>query len=236
MKLQNIVDCSNNDAIMSSIKCELKSCPNKAGWCYIVDNVHLKILPAHIKTWSIAINDGTATLDMPPTILVKSLMPAKQSLSNPMRDPYSKSSNSGSTPTPSSGTAVHVPAPTPPPQIIYQMMPHGYQHPYGLPTCYHGTPEPPQLHHDVRSSSVISGPDGLERLASYIHWLVRKNPTLATSLFEAKAALVQGDFIFDTVEHVTDDEFTKMAISPGIKVLLRTQIKRFKKAEAKGHM
>ena len=79
MKLQNIVDCSNNDAIMSSIKCELKSCPNKAGWCYIVDNVHLKILPAHIKTWSIAINDGTATLDMAPAILVKSLMPAKQS-------------------------------------------------------------------------------------------------------------------------------------------------------------
>ena len=157
MKLQNIVDCSNNDAIMSSIKCELKSCPNKAGWCYIVDNVHLKILPAHIKTWSIAINDGTATLDMPPTILVKSLMPAKQSLSNPMRDPYSKSSNSGSTPTPSSGTAVHVPAPTPPPQIIYQMMPHGYQHPYGLPTRYHGTPEPPQLHHNVRSSRLFLG-------------------------------------------------------------------------------
>src|SRR5436190_15658243 len=75
MKLQNIIDCSNNDAIMSSIKCELKSCLNKAEWCYIVDNVHLKILPAHIKTWSIAINDGTATLDMGPAILVKSLMP-----------------------------------------------------------------------------------------------------------------------------------------------------------------
>ena len=148
--------------------------------------------PAHIKTWSIAINGGTAMLDMAPAILVKSLMPAKQSLSNPMRDPYPKSSNSGSTPTPSSGTAIHVPTPMPAPQIIYQMMPHGYQHSYGLPASYQGTPEPPPPHHDVRSSSVVSGPDGLERLASYIHWLVRKNP--------------------------------------------RTQIKRFKKAEAKGHM
>ena len=78
--------------------------------------------------------------------------------------------------------------------------------------------------------------DGIERLASYVHCLVRKNPTLATSLFEAKNALVQGDFVFQTIEHVTDDEFTKMAISPGIKVLLRTQIKRFKKAESKGHI
>src|SRR5436190_24131142 len=119
MKLQNIIDCSNNDAIMSSIKCELKSCLNKAEWCYIVDNIHLKILPAHIKTWSIAINDGTATLDMAPAILVKSLMPAKQSLSNPMRDPYSKSSNSVSTPTLSSGIAGHVPALMLAPQIIY---------------------------------------------------------------------------------------------------------------------
>ena len=38
-----------NDAIMTSLKYELKSCPNKAGWCYIVDNVHLKVFPAHIK-------------------------------------------------------------------------------------------------------------------------------------------------------------------------------------------
>ena len=30
MKLQNIVDCSNNDATLSSIKCKVKSCPNKA--------------------------------------------------------------------------------------------------------------------------------------------------------------------------------------------------------------
>ena len=78
--------------------------------------------------------------------------------------------------------------------------------------------------------------DGIERLASYVHWLVKKNSTLATSLFETKNTLVQGDFTFQTIEHVTDDEFTKMAISPGIKILLRTQIKQFKKAESKGHI
>ena len=85
MKLQNIVDCSNNDPVISSLKCELKSCPNEAGCCYIVNNVHLKVFPIHIKAWSIAINEGTAILDMPPAILVKSLIPAKQSLFNPLR-------------------------------------------------------------------------------------------------------------------------------------------------------
>src|SRR5437773_324439 len=130
MKLQNIIDCSNNDAIMSSIKCKLKSCPNKARWCYIIDNIHLKILLTHIKTWNIAINDSTAMSNIAPAILVNSLMPAKQSLSNPMRDSYSKSSNSDSTLTPSSGTTVHVPMPAP--QIIYQLMPHSYQYPYAV--------------------------------------------------------------------------------------------------------
>src|SRR5438046_1182659 len=122
----------------------------------------------------------------------------------------------------------------PMPQIIYQMMPHSYQYPYGLPAPYQGSPEPLPPYYDVHSSSVISEVDSIERLASYIHWLVRKNPTLATSLFEAKNALFQGDFIFETVEYIINDEFSKMEISPGIKVLLRTQIKRFKKAEAKG--
>ena len=36
--------------------------------------------------------------------------------------------------------------------------------------------------------------------------------------------------------HITDDEFMKMAISPGIKALLTKKIKCFKKAEAKGHI
>ena len=169
MKLQNVVDCSTNDAIMSSAKCNLKSCLNKSGWCHVIDNVHLKLFPIHIKAWSIVINDGTATMNTPPAILVKSLMSAKQSLSNPLREPCAKSSNSRSTLTSSSSTAVHAPVPTPMPQIIYQMMPHSYQHPYGLPTPYQGSPEPPTLHHDVHSSSVVSGVDGVETLASYIH-------------------------------------------------------------------
>ena|SRR5947207_7818263 len=90
-----------------------------------------------------------------------------------------------------------------------------------------------QHHHDIRGCSVVFDLDGVERLIFYIHWLVRKNSTLAASLFEAKNALIKGDIVFETIEHVTDDEFTKMTISSGIKLLLRTQMKRFKKEEAR---
>ena len=236
MKLQNVIDCANNDEIMASIKCELKTCPNKAGWCYVIDNIHLKVFLIHIKAWSVAINDNTATLDTPPAILVRSLMPAKSTLSNPMRDSSSKTSNSSVTATPSSGPAFNAFTPTATPQVIYQMLPHGYQHPYSLPMPHQHTPEPAQYHHDVRSSSVVSGLDGVERLGTYVHWLVRKNPTLAAALYEAKNALIDAQFIFDTVMFVTDAEFENMGISPGIKVLLKTMIKGFKKAEAKGRV
>ena len=64
--------------------------------------------------------------------------------------------------------------------------------------------------------------DGIERLATYIYWLVKKNPTVATSLFEAKNTLVQKDFIFKTVEHITDDEFATMVISSWIKAFKDT--------------
>jgi hypothetical protein len=53
-------------------------------------------------------------------------------------------------------------------------------------------------------------------------------------LFEAKETLIERNFSFDTMEHITDDEFLKMGIFEGIKVLLSTQTKRFKKAEARG--
>src|SRR5205814_9014049 len=66
----------------------------------------------------------------------------------------------------------------------YTTLFRSYQHPYGLHTPYQGSAEAPTPHHDVRSSSVVSGVDGVERLASYVHWLVRKNPTLVMSLFE----------------------------------------------------
>ena len=238
LKIQNLVDCSNNEAIMDSYKCKLKSCPNRAGWCYILDQVHLMVLPFQMKVWSTAINDNTGSLEVPPDVLVKSLRPARDTQSNPLRDNASKSSKSSdslSTSTATPHVATSTPTLAPMQYPMHQMVPQAFPYPYGLPAPYSELREAPSHHrHDVRSSSVVSGSDGVEKLARYIVWLAQKHPTLATSLFEAKDALIQHEFVFETVEHVTDAEFLQMGVSGGIKVLLKTQTKRFKKAQARG--
>jgi len=112
LRLQNIVDCSNNEAIMDSTKCKLKSCPNRCGWCYILDQIHLMVLPFQMKVWSIAINSNTGSLEVPPDVLVKSLRPARDSQSNPLRDNTQKSSNSADSVS-TSTLALHVATSTP---------------------------------------------------------------------------------------------------------------------------
>lgn len=118
---------------------------------------------------------------------------------------------------------------------MLQMMPQAFQYPYGLLVPYAQLRlEAPPHRHEERSSSVCSGTgSGVEKLARYIVWLAKKYPTLATSLFEAEKALIGHDFIFETVEHITDDEFLRMGVTGWITALLRTQTKRFKKAEAR---
>jgi len=170
-------------------------------------------------------------------VLVNSLRPARDSQSNLLRDNTQKSSNSADSVS-TSTLALHVATSTPtlaPMQYpMHQMMPQPYPYPYGLPAPYTQLRDAPSHRHDVRSSSIISGSDGVEKLARYIVWLAQKNPTLATPLFKAKKALIQHDFSFETLEHVTDDEFLQIGISGGIKVLLKTQTKRFKKAQDRG--
>lgn len=65
-----------------------QACPNRTGWCYIVDNIHLKLYPQNLKSWSIAVNKepDIITIDICPIELTKTLMTAKAILKNPLRD------------------------------------------------------------------------------------------------------------------------------------------------------
>jgi hypothetical protein len=166
-------------------------------------------MPFQMKVWSIAINDATGSLKVPPEVLVKSFKPARDTQANPMRDNGQKSSfssNSVATSTP----ALSV---TPMQYPVHQMMHQPYPYPYGLPAPYTQLRDTLSRRNDVRSSSIISGSDGVEKLVRYIVWLAQKNPTLATTLFEAKKTLIERDFSFETMEHVTDVEFLQMGIS-----------------------
>jgi hypothetical protein len=70
---------------MTHLRCGQISCPNENVWCYVVDGIHLKIISAHMKTWSMTINEGEADLETRPTALAKTLMPSKKGAKNPLR-------------------------------------------------------------------------------------------------------------------------------------------------------
>ena len=66
------------------------TCANKSGFCYIVDGIHLRMLPGNMKTWSMAINNDKADLETAPTTLATTLMPSKPTQKNPLREKQNK--------------------------------------------------------------------------------------------------------------------------------------------------
>ena len=48
----------------------------------MVNDVHLKLFPAQLKTWSMAINEASTDVETPPEGLAKTLMPAKSKTMN----------------------------------------------------------------------------------------------------------------------------------------------------------
>src|SRR5438552_19054824 len=87
---QEVVNTQHVNIILNHWKCECL-CPNKSGYCYIIDNVHLQLFAQNIKIWSMAINEGTADSEMPSKSLGKSLQSSKLSLKNFKRKSSTKS-------------------------------------------------------------------------------------------------------------------------------------------------
>ena len=82
-----------------------------------------------MKSWSMAINEDLASLDAPPMDVLKALMPAKSTQSNPFRDLTAKSTNSNN-----ATDSTSMPVPPPPPSFPpYSIYPYNYYHPYSHP-------------------------------------------------------------------------------------------------------
>ena len=111
---QRLIDTQHNEALMNRYKCSLSKCPNGIGklrgWCVIVDDVHLKLMPAHMTTWCIAINTDLADIENAPPGLFKALMPAKTGTLNPLHATAAASAIAPTTKvleTPASAPALH---------------------------------------------------------------------------------------------------------------------------------
>ena len=247
-----MLDTAHCDEITERYRCTLATCPNHAnnGVCWVADGrVHLRILPNQARAWSMAINNGDATIESPTSNFLQSLMPARQGQRNPYR--------AGASATPASA---------PPPQEELYRSQYNPFHPlplpyYFAPPPYPGSPygAPPMPGHIAQrspgyssKSNLFSSPgqhtlsrssppldpdenaDPLSRLIKYTGWLARMSPMQAATIKDAEEKLVQQSYSFRTLNQISDDSFKRLEIPDGIVLLLKSEIDAFKRAERQG--
>jgi hypothetical protein len=199
-----------------------------------------------MKVWSIAINEDEGDIEAAPLALAKTLMPAKHGIKNPFRENNDKPVATDANP------------PNPPlhpqsyPQFPYGFFPFGapssYSQlppafppsPYAIPMANNPTPHSASRHGNDRrhrSSSLPSEADlSSDKLEEYFNWLARVNPTMSQQLLQCLETLRRHDIVFGTVENVSDALFDRWDVSDGIRLLLRSHLRKWERARAKGRV
>ena len=75
--------------LMISLYYDQSSYSNQNAWCYIIDNIHLKIIFAYMKTWNMMINeniDKSIDLKTYSITLTKTLMSSRKNEKNSLRE------------------------------------------------------------------------------------------------------------------------------------------------------
>ena len=233
--------------------CQEVSCLNTRSFCYPVDAVHLRVQPQHLKTWSMAINDDDGDVETIPERLGKTLMPSRPSTKNPFRDSsqsakHTPQINSFASSSTSLSTVTNS---TPLPQGSQPFLPYPYGvYPYSThpPIYSQNSPFLPSMTHSAfhnnpsgsenrghRSSSIPSeGEPEVDKLGEYIAWLIRINPGKREQLVTCLEKLREEDIVFGTIDAISDDMFMEWGISTGVRLLLKSHMKKWGRAKAKG--
>lgn len=225
----------------------MSTCPQENGYCYLVDGIHLRLMPGNMRTWSMAINDDKADLETAPTTLVKTLMPSKPTQKNPLRE------NQHKTPAkephlmqPTSQTLSPFFQPFPPPSPYYNpFLSSTPQYPQLPPPYMYLPPGNPsaevQQRSRQRSSSLPSeSEDLMDKLNEYFIWLGKIAPGMKEQLAECLTMLKKRDIVFDTLPSLTDAHYSRWEnegdkkVSDGIKLLIGSHLKKWRRAKAKG--
>jgi hypothetical protein len=148
--------------------------------------------------------------------------------------------------------------------LLVPQTPSPFFQPYLLPPPYYppylnNTPQYPQYaspymypppgnpHKEIpqgtrqRSSSLPSEyGDLMDKLEEYFLWLTKIAPGMKEQLNEYLALLQKKDIVFDTLPSVTDTHYTRWEnegdkkVSDGVKLLVSSHLKKWKRAKAKG--
>jgi hypothetical protein len=235
------------------------------GYCWPVDaRRHLRIFVPQLRAWSIAINNDDATLDQPTEAFLCSLLPTRPGQQNPYTVAKPKTPKTPGTPSqdpvqfPSQHYPPHAsyppyysPNPYPPhlyPPYPYPPPPHSYPptHPglgqSPMPQYYTASPQRPshvQSIGEPPSSPTLDptqeqGP--VARLERYRDWLIRTNPSQANVIREAVEKLIDNQYSFRLLKHISGESLKEMGICGGLALLLKHEIEAFKRAESKGRV
>ena len=118
---------------------------------------------------------------------------------------------------------------------------YGYYPPFGLPTPLPHPHAPaaataPALtaYVDLRSSSLPSDVDYVERMIEYLDWLSKRTPRHMEMFVEAREALITAGHTFETVTLLSDEKFASIGILEGVGLQIRTHVAKFKRVRASG--
>jgi hypothetical protein len=237
------IDGQHIDALMDRWHCEENSCPNNRGWCYLVDKVHLRMMAQHMKTWSMAINVEEGDLETAPSALAKTFMPSRKTAINPFRETPKETPAKDINAT----QGANLPPPPYPPYSYSGFYPYASPqypqlppHPLHLPQLpEHATSTPEvrksPVRRNDRSSSLPSEVDpSTDKLVEYFKWLTKVNPMKAEPLAQCLERLRDEDIVFGTIGEIPDTLFDKWGVSDGIRLMLKSYLRKWEHAKAKG--
>jgi len=202
------VDAQWVDELIQCYACPLPLCPNHNNWCFVADDIHLKIMPQQMKAWSVAINNDEATVDDCPPNLIKSLMPARSSQKNPLRVLPQKPVEKAPDPSPLVFASPHVGLLFPP---MTPLPYYGYPNPYP-PPMYHQHPDTrPPSPHPRSVPQIASSPLRFEsdptsdKLTDYFDWLCQGYPRKCQQIKECLSTLKSEEIVYGTLTDISND-------------------------------
>jgi hypothetical protein len=225
---------------MTSLRCGQSSCPNQNAWCYIVDGIHLKIIGAHMKTWSMAINedaDKGIDLETCPTALAKTLMPSRKGGKNPLREQTSAAA-SISIDSNSSSSATPTPCQLPPPLPSHPY--YSYRDLYHPPTYNHHREHSPHTPIPSRNNIVTSSPitfetgDNRDKLTNYFNWLAMVYPTMEERLQECLLMLKNKGIVYGTLQYIPTTSWKEWDVIDGLVIMIKGHATKWDHERAKG--
>ena len=237
---QMLIDNAHVEDIIKILHCGRPSCPNHNNWCYELDGIHLKVMPPHMKIWSMSINDGKAALDVPPDGLVVTLLPSKSGTHNPLRSENAVNTAKPSTklkfqssPEVTSSVPAYLAPPMHPAFPQYPGFPQYYYSPYASSAAHHPSLPPAlapsHLQYVAQFSNSFEEQDPLEQLIAYFAFLVAKSPMQSAALNIAKDMLMEEGHTFKTLEKLSQADLKKAGIKPGMAMQLKSYIDLFKR-------